>query len=128
MMDLPLSRHARTRMQQRSIPPIIVASIWEYGCNMRHDGASVYFLNREARNRLKRHIGARPYAQMENRLDAYVVVSDDGTIVTVGWRYKRFKRPGRRAKERRDSHRRTRRDRRRVLTGGGLEEYSKSRP
>ena len=128
MMDLPLSRHARTRMQQRSIPPIIVAPIWEYGCNIRHDGASVYFLNREARNRLKRHIGARPYAQMENRLDAYVVVSDDGTIVTVGWRYKRFKRPGRRANERRDSHRRTRRDRRRVLTGGGLEEYSKSRP
>jgi hypothetical protein len=114
MIGFDLSHHAEARMRQRAIPPIIVAWILDYGRDMRHHGASVYFLNREARNKLKRDIGAKPYAQIENRLDPYVVVSDDGTIVTVGRRYKRLKRPGRRSCSRRSSHRQARRDRKQI--------------
>ena len=122
MIGFDLSHHAEARMRQRAIPPIIVAWILDYGRDMRHHGASVYFLNREARNKLKREarnklkrdIGAKPYAQIENRLDPYVVVSDDGTIVTVGRRYKRLKRPGRRSCSRRSSHRQARRDRKQI--------------
>lgn len=114
MIPLDFSRHAQTRMQQRGIRPIIVEWILEYGCNMRHEGASVHFLSRETRNKLRRAIGTKRYGQMENRLDAYVVASDDGLIVTVGWRYKRFKRPAKRSCARRSSHRRARTDRKRV--------------
>ena len=114
MIGFDLSHHAEARMRQRAIPSIIVAWILDYGRDMRHHGASVYFLNRETRNKLKRDMGAKLYTQIGNRLDAYVVVSDDGTIVTVGRRYKRLKRSERRSCSRRKSHRQARRERKQI--------------
>lgn len=118
MIGLIVSRHARIRMQQRAIPPVIVEWILAYGCAMRHRGASVHVLDREGREKLKREIGAKRYGQVENRLNAYVVVSDDSRILTVGWRYRRFKRPSTRSVTRRSPRRRARRNSKRVSPAG----------
>ena len=122
MIGIIFSRHAQIRMQQRAIPPVIVEWILDYGCDMRHHGASVHFLDQEARDKLKREIGGKRYAQVENRLNAYVVVSDDSRILTVGWRYRRFKRPATRSKPvtRRRSHRRARKDSKRFPAAGPM--------
>ena len=85
------SHHAQVRKQQRAIPPIIVEWLQDYGCVIRKEGADVYYLDKKGRRKLKRDIGSVPYRRMEDLLDAYAVIADDGTLVTIGWRYKRLK-------------------------------------
>ena len=88
MANLGISRHAHARMRQRSIPPIVVEWLQSYGASCRRGGADVYYFDKKARRKLKSDIGSVPYARMEDQLDAYAVVADDGTVVTTGWRYK----------------------------------------
>ena len=85
------SYHAQIRKQQRAVPQIIVEWLQDYGCVTRKEGADVYYLDKKSRRKLKKDIGSVPYRRMEDLLDAYVVIADDGSIVTVGWRYKRLK-------------------------------------
>ena len=113
MIPLDLSRHAQTRMQQRAISAIVVEWLQTYGRVTRRDGANVFLFNRETRKRVKTDVGAKRYARIEGQLDAYIVVSDDGTIVTAGWRYKRFKRVGTRSRPRRSPQQHGRRHHRR---------------
>ena len=85
------SYHAQIRKQQRAVPQIIVEWLQDYGRVIRKAGADVYYLDKKARRKLRRDIGSVPYRRMEDLLDAYVVIADDGSVVTVGWRYKRLK-------------------------------------
>lgn len=100
MANPDLSHHAQTRMQQRSIPPIVLEWLQGYGCRRRCGGADVCYFDRKARRRLKSDIGSVPYGRMHDQLDAYAVIADDGTVITTGWRYKRNKRGGSAASQR----------------------------
>ena len=42
--------HARSRCQQRGIPPAVVDLIVDFGAEVRSHGASKYYLDRKARN------------------------------------------------------------------------------
>ena len=86
-----MSRHAAVRAQQRAIPPIVVDWVVAYGRAIRHKGADTYYLDRKVRKKLKCEIGSIAFRRMEDLLDVYVVVSDDYTVITVGWRYKRLR-------------------------------------
>ena len=82
--------HAIARCQQRSIPADAVDALLAYGERKRHQGADVYYLTKSSRSRVERALGAG-YRRMERALDAYVVVSDDGTIITAARRLQRLK-------------------------------------
>ena len=84
--NVMMFRHARARAQQRAIPPIVLNCLFEYGTETRHKGATTYFSDKTARKNLKRGIGALPYKRLSDLLDAYAVVSDEGTVITVGKR------------------------------------------
>ena len=82
--ELPCTRHARSRMQQRGIPPSLVDRVLRYGREVHdHHGATVYLIDRagEARG-----------AELERLRGVYVVVATDGTIRTVGHRTRRLRR------------------------------------
>lgn len=88
-----LSEHARRRSQQRSIPPTMLDYLFRFGTSTHcGDGAERIVLTRKGREALARSLGGvgglRPF---ENCLDAYAVVADDGSIVTVGHSYRRFR-------------------------------------
>jgi len=85
-----LSEHAAIRMQQRGIPHAALECLLEYG-RIQHDhqGAAIVFFDKAARRRLMK---ALPLAKLEKHLDAYAVIATDGTITTVGHRYKRIPR------------------------------------
>ena len=84
------SSHAALRCQQRSIPSDAIDALVAYGDRKRHRGADVYYLTKASRSRVSRALGER-YCRLERALDAYVVVGDDGTIITAAKRLQRLK-------------------------------------
>jgi hypothetical protein len=79
-------------MQQRSIPPLVVTWLLEYG-KMRYDhrGGIVYYFDSHSRRNLERAVGSRVVARLSDYLNSYAVSSvSDATLVTVGHRCKRF--------------------------------------
>ena len=91
MENLHYSQHALVRMQQRGIPPVVLECLLDYG-KVEHDhrGGAIVYLNKTARRRLERERGAARVRQLGRRLDAYAVIAADGTVVTVGHRYRRI--------------------------------------
>ena len=90
-LDPILSRHAQARMQQRGIPLTMIDQVLRYGC-VRHDhrGAIIVFLDREGRRRMARSGEAR-LGEIDRLGRVYVVLQADGTVVTVGHRYRRMR-------------------------------------
>lgn len=82
--------HAIARCQQRSIPFEAVDALLAYGDRKRHRGADVYYLTKSSRSRVARALGTE-YRRLEQALDAYVVVGDDGAIITAAKRLQRLK-------------------------------------
>ncbi len=91
-MELRETRHATVRRQGRGIPPFVIDLLLEQGACARHAGADVYYLDKAARRRLRRALGDRIHAALEAYLDAYVVLGDDGRVVTAAWRTRRLRR------------------------------------
>ena len=82
--------HAIARCQQRSISTEAVDALMAYGEIKRHKGADVYYLNKNSRARAAKALGGR-YLAIEKALNSYVVVADDGAIITAAKRRQRLK-------------------------------------
>lgn len=85
------THHAQARMQQRSIPMSAVDALMEYGEARRHHGADVIFLTKRGRSRLQKACERQVFLKLEKALDAYLVVGDDGAVITAGHRHHRLK-------------------------------------
>jgi hypothetical protein len=85
--------HAETRLQQRAIPPFMVELLERFGSEMRCGGADRLFFDKVAIKRLQRHMGGRrSLRHIEPWLNVYIVVGDNGRLVTAAHRTKRFNR------------------------------------
>jgi NAD kinase len=91
MEGLYTSGHAAARMNQRGIREETVETLLSFGERKRSRGADLYFMDRTARRRARDELGAKVFARIEKSLDAYVVVGDDGTLVTVAKRMRRLR-------------------------------------
>lgn len=94
-MDIILTRHGQRRMQQRAIPGLVVSLIHSEGSvSQSHDGCEVRYVDKAARGRIRDALGGdRAYSLFERWFArTYVVVSDDGSIVTAGHRKRRITR------------------------------------
>lgn len=87
-----MTRHAKNRCQQRSISPLFIDLLLRFGVTERAPGkADKVFLNKAARKQIKAYAG--PLAgQLDQHLDIYAVVSEDGSVITIGHRQERVKR------------------------------------
>ena len=89
--DLPCTRHARSRMQQRGIRPALVDRVLRYGREVHdHHGAVIVLIDRAAAARMARD-GEAQGVELERLRGVYVVVGNDGTIRTVGHRTRRLR-------------------------------------
>ena len=78
--------HARARMQQRGIPAAAIEALLDYG-NARHlhsKGRELVFFD-------KKHTSAGAQAADKLRR-TYAILGSDGTVITVGHRYRRIPR------------------------------------
>jgi hypothetical protein len=92
-MDLAVSPHARARMQQRGISPAAIEALLDFG-RTRHvhsGGRELVYFDKKARARL---LKANPAAarEMSRLRRTYAVLAGDGSVVTVGHRFKRIPR------------------------------------
>ncbi|MBP8168054.1 MAG: DUF4258 domain-containing protein [Azonexus sp.] len=90
---MQLSNHAVAQMQQRAISESTIDYLIEWGRKAYdHRGAVIRYFDKASRTQLLRHVGEERAKQLEHQLDAYVVVSTNGQVITVGHRYKRINR------------------------------------
>ncbi len=86
-----LSQHAKIRMQQRGIPPLIIDWLAAYGeIDHQGGGSELFYFTKKARNAITRDLGKRALRGYSKCLNAYMVVCNGGTIATVGHRYQRI--------------------------------------
>lgn len=81
--SVSLTDHAQARMQQRGIRPDALEALLDYGrsCHLHTKGRELLYLGKKARKGLSDERLSRIYA----------VLGRDGTVITVGHRYRRVK-------------------------------------
>ena len=84
------SQHAITRMQQRGISGEAVELLLNYGRSSYRKGSEVVYLDRRSRSALLQS-GALSHAQCD-RISNHYLVLGDGLVITVGHKYRHFKR------------------------------------
>lgn len=85
------SRHAQIRCQQRGISKNVIEVLLSYGTRRYRHGAEVCFMDRPGRRRAAASLGSKRFAGVADRLDCYLVLSDEGTIITAAPRVRRMK-------------------------------------
>lgn len=85
--------HASARLQQRAIPVHIVDLLEKFGSSMRAHRADRLFFDKAARRRLARNMGGKRGLQsIERWMNVYIVVSDDGQVITAARQTARHRR------------------------------------
>ncbi|MGE0718216.1 MAG: hypothetical protein AB7P02_22405 [Alphaproteobacteria bacterium] len=84
------TQHAAVRCRQRGIRPEVIDVLLTFGRRRHRHGAEVCFMDKPGRDHARRALGSA-YARIVDRLDAYVVLADDGAIVTAAPRRARLK-------------------------------------
>ncbi len=88
------TRHANERHQGRATLPLWESLILDHGTRVRSHGADVVILDKAARRAISREVGGdRGMRVFDRYLNSYLVVADDGRIVTTGFRTSRVRRP-----------------------------------
>ena len=86
-----ITKHARDRLQQRAISPLIIDWLCKYGCRLEgYNGTTICFFDKESRRSLSSEVGHVVIRRLSDLMDSYLVLSGD-SIVTVGHRYKPLK-------------------------------------
>lgn len=91
-MDDRCTHHAVRRMRSRAIPEAAVELLYRFGESLIQAGCEVLFFDHAARRRVAATLGRDGARTVERWLDAYLVVSPDGALVTAGWRTRRLRR------------------------------------
>lgn len=88
MEVLHLTAHAEKRANQRGIRRETLVLLLDYGSASMRGGAEVIYMDQTARRRVREDLGAKAYARIERALDAYLVLADDGRVITCAHRRK----------------------------------------
>ena len=81
-----MTRHAEIRaFDHRSIPSAIIDALLDFGqFEWAGNGCEKVHFNKRSWRLLQRHFGPTAKA-MDHYRDAYLIIANDGMIVTVGW-------------------------------------------
>ena len=84
-----LTVHAKKRMQQRAIHPLMIELLYLYGREQHQSGTTMLFLDKRGRERALKAL-KDVKQRFEKLSDAYLVEADsDGTLITLGHRFQR---------------------------------------
>jgi len=87
-----MSNHAGIRCQQRSISPMVVDLLLQFGTSEpAGGGASKIFFDKVARRQIKKYAGSLA-SILNEHLDVYAVVGADNKIITTAHLTRRIRR------------------------------------
>jgi len=88
---LIFSDHAKAQAQRRGIDSAVVNYAIEFGKKIHAGGGLVRcFFDKRARSHLCNVIPCQVYVQIEKKLDCFVILSEDeSVIITVGHQYQK---------------------------------------
>jgi len=93
-MEISRTRHGEAQHQRRATIGFFESLILDYGTRVRSHGADLVMLDKAARKRISREVGGdRGMRVFERWMNSYLVVSDNGLIITTARRTRRVKRP-----------------------------------
>ena len=93
MNELNYSEHARERIQQRAIPPLIIDLLMQFGSSSRCGGAERLMFDKRALKRLRHHLGGERGLKVVARwLNVYAIIADNGSVVTTAHKCAHFRR------------------------------------
>jgi transposase-like protein len=82
-----LTRHARQRMKDRSIPQSIIDGLVDFGERRpAGDGSEVYYFSKRAWRHFAAYLGTEA-RHFEKYRSAYAVIAEDDYVITTGWRH-----------------------------------------
>lgn len=83
----PISQHACHRMRNRAIPRLVIDALQDFGdSRMVGEGCESFYFTKRGWKAFIAYMGVAASA-FERFRNAYVVVAEDGTVVTAGWRH-----------------------------------------
>lgn len=89
---MKLTQHARTRSQQRAIPPILVDLLLRFGTHQpAGSNATKVFFDKRSRKQIHAYAGQLA-GLLEEHLHVYAVINDDDQVITVAHRKERIRR------------------------------------
>jgi hypothetical protein len=89
-----ISNHASHRIQKRSIPPMVIDWLHEYG-SKQYDGhgAVIRYFDRSAKARLSTACGRKFVNRNKKYFAVYMIEDTTGnSVITVGYRNRRIRR------------------------------------
>lgn len=87
---MSLSKHAKKRLQQRGISEEFVDVLIDFGFEKHaRYGAKIIYLRQREQQMVRCFLGQAGFPN--HYQNAYVVVNQDGCVITVGHRYRRVK-------------------------------------
>ncbi len=87
------TQHGQEQHQRRATLGLFEALLLDHGTRVRSFGADLVFLDKAARKRIRRAVGGdRGMRVFEQYGNSYLIVADNGRIITTGYRTTRVKR------------------------------------
>ena len=84
------TKHFEHRFQQRGLNQIVIMALLQYGVARKtHDRASSLVFTKAALAEIRSDLGRSVFLACEKLRNAYIVMSEEGTLITVARSYRR---------------------------------------
>ena len=89
-----MTRHARERLQQRAIPPMMVELLERFGSPVRCGKAERLIFDKAATRRLRHYLGGeRGLRAVDRWLNVSIIIGDGGRVISTMHQDRRVRRP-----------------------------------
>ena len=85
-MNVILTRHGCTRMQQRSVSPFVIELLVRFGEEQSSNGATILSFSKKSLKRVHAYCGSARVHDERKLRKTYAVMGDQGELITCGYR------------------------------------------
>lgn len=90
MHGLKYTKHFQHRAKQRGVNAIVVSVLLKYGVSrLSRSGVDSIFFTNDALQEIKNDYGPSLFKMCEKFKNTYIIMSDDGALITVARSYRR---------------------------------------
>ena len=93
MESITMTHHAAIRKQQRGISEAALECLIQFGkVSYDNRGGEILYFDKRAKHRCLTSVGKEAYRKLDGHFNVYAVRALDGSLLTIGHRFKRLPR------------------------------------